>query len=88
MHDLVNRRTFSSWLFGAREQLTPEQALRCYTVNSAFASFDEHRKGRISVGYLADLTVLSDDPVTVDPQVIKDIRVLRTVVNGETVHAV
>ena len=60
----------------------PHQALSLYTTNAAYASFDEAVKGSIAPGKLADLVLLSDDPTTVDPLAIKDIKVLKTVIGG------
>ena len=60
-----------------------EQALRAYTAGSAYASHAENRKGMIAPGRLADLTVLSDDPVAVSPAGIGGIEVLATFVDGQ-----
>ena len=62
-----------------------EEALKIYTINGAYASFEENIKGSIQVGKLADLVVLGQDPVRVDPMGIKDIPVERTIVGGKTV---
>jgi predicted amidohydrolase YtcJ len=82
MHDLVNRRTSSGAAFAPEEAISGLEALRAFTLGSAFASHQEHVKGSITVGKLADLVVLSDNPATVDPGRIKDIEVLRTMVGG------
>jgi predicted amidohydrolase YtcJ len=71
----------------AEESLTLEEALRTYTLNAAYASFDESKKGTIEVGKYADLTILSDDLATVSPEKIKDITVEMVLVNGEIVYA-
>src|SRR5439155_13674084 len=83
MHDMVNQRTASGEPFNPREAITGMEALRAFTYGSAYASKQEHLKGTISVGKLADMVVLSDDPATVAPDGIKDIEVLRTMVDGE-----
>jgi predicted amidohydrolase YtcJ len=57
-----------------------------YTINGAHASFEEDRKGSIEVGKLADLVVLAQNPLGVDPWAIKDIDVEMTIVGGEIVY--
>jgi hypothetical protein len=84
--DMVNRRTDSGTPFAPEEALSAEQALRAYTWGSAYASKQEHRKGSIAAGRLADLAVLSEDPTRVDPSRIAQINVLATMVGGELRH--
>jgi predicted amidohydrolase YtcJ len=72
---------------GSRESLTVKQALETYTSNAAYASFDEDEKGTIEVGKLADFTVLSHDPFTVEPDSIRKIAVEMTVVDGKVVYS-
>jgi predicted amidohydrolase YtcJ len=57
-----------------------------YTLNGAYASFEEHIKGSIEPGKLGDLVVLGDDPLTVEPWEIRNIPVERTIIGGETVY--
>jgi predicted amidohydrolase YtcJ len=83
IHDMVNRRAASGAEFNAAEAVTPEQALRAYTWGSAYASKQEHVKGSIEPGKLADLTVLSEDPTAVSPDRIAALEVIATIVNGE-----
>jgi predicted amidohydrolase YtcJ len=66
-------------------QISAEEALRMYTLGSAYAAFEEHDKGTLEPGKLADLVVLERDPCEVPPDDIRDIRVLRTIVGGQTV---
>jgi predicted amidohydrolase YtcJ len=63
-----------------------EDALRIYTLNGAYAGFEENLKGSIEVGKLADLVVLGEDPTAIDPFGIIDIPVERTIVCGKTVY--
>jgi predicted amidohydrolase YtcJ len=68
------------------ERIDVETALRAYTVNNAWAAGEEHIKGRIVPGLLADVTVLDGDPFKVEPEAIRDIGVTLTVVGGRIVH--
>jgi hypothetical protein len=77
----VTRKSFP------QENLTVKEALRMYTVNAAYASFDENERGTIEVGKLADLTILSADPLSVPLDDIKKIRVQMTIVDGKIVYA-
>jgi predicted amidohydrolase YtcJ len=81
----VNRKTRSGVDIGPQEKLTPMEALRAYTINGAYASFEEKIKGSIEPGKLADLVILSENPCEVDPWEIRNIKVERTIIGGETV---
>ena len=83
----VSRRTRSGQLICPEEGLSVLDAIRLYTTFSAFAGFEEHIKGSIEPGKLADLIVLSDDPFKVPVDALKDIRVTTTIVGGRTVHS-
>ncbi len=69
-----------------QEALSRAEALRCATANGAYLTFDESKKGTLEVGKLADLAVLSADPLTVEQDKIADIRALMTLVGGRVVH--
>jgi predicted amidohydrolase YtcJ len=64
------------------ERIDVERALRLFTIDNARLAFEEDRKGTITPGKFADFAVLDDDPRHVDPQTIKDISVLMTIVGG------
>ena len=81
--DMVNRRTSSGAPFNPGEAITAQQALYAYTRGSAYASRQEHVKGSIAPGMLADLVVLSEDPTAVSPKRIADVAVLATIVDGQ-----
>ena len=82
----VTRIDSSGKLWGANQRVTVEEALKIYTINGAYASFEEATKGSIKAGKLADLVVLGADPTEVDPESIKDIPVEMTIVGGKTVY--
>ena len=69
------------------QRLTPEQALRSWTVEGAYAAFEEDRKGRLSPGMLADFVMLSDDVMHGDPARILKAHVKMTVLGGEVVYS-
>jgi predicted amidohydrolase YtcJ len=83
----VNRVTTSGKVLGPDERITPFEALRAITADAAWQSREEDRKGTLEAGKLADLVILSDDPLTVDPMKIKDIQVLQTVKQGVVVYS-
>lgn len=72
--------------FEPHQCITLEEALRMYTVNAAFAQFEENIKGSITPGKRADLVILAEDPYTVMPDHIKDIKIERTIVAGITTY--
>ena len=82
----VNRITTSGQVLGSEQRISPIDALRATTINSAYENFEEKERGSIEIGKWADFVVLSANPVSVDPMTIKDIKVLRTVVEGKTVY--
>lgn len=85
IHDLVNRRTASGADFGPEERITVQQALHAYSVGSAYAVHQEHEKGTLMHGMLADFVVLSDDIHVVPPDRISQISVTATITSGNVV---
>lgn len=85
IHTAVNRTTRSGRVLGASERATPLEALEAITIDGARQYGEEATKGSIEVGKLADLVILSANPLTVDPATIKDIRVEETLKDGVTV---
>ena len=65
------------------QRLTVDQALRLFTIDAAYGTFEEDVKGSLAVGKYADLVVLSDDPTTVATDSLPDVQVLVTVVGGQ-----
>lgn len=82
----VTRTTRTGRVLGEEERLLPLDALRAVTVNAAYQYFEEDRKGSIREGKLADFVLLDENPLTVEPGRIRDIRVLRTIKEGVTVY--
>lgn len=68
------------------QALTRAEALRCATINNAYLTFDEGKKGSLETGKLADLAVLSADPLSVEEIGIRDVTALMTMVGGNVVH--
>jgi predicted amidohydrolase YtcJ len=82
----VTRKTDSGLVIGPEQKVSREDALRMMTIDAAYLSFDEAKKGSIEVGKLADLAVLDDDYLTCDEDRIKAITVAATVVGGKVVY--
>jgi predicted amidohydrolase YtcJ len=70
-----------------QEKVSVEQAVKSYTINNAFASFEEKEKGSLVPGKYADFVVLSEDIFTIAPERIKEVTVLLTIVGGNIVYA-
>ncbi len=90
LYAAVTRKTLSGQPEGGwfpQEKLTVEEAIQAYTLNTAYAGFEEHMKGSLTVGKLADFVVLSDNLLTIDPDNIKDVTVRATVVGGKVVYS-
>jgi predicted amidohydrolase YtcJ len=83
----ATRKTRDGQPLGVGQRITPEEAIRVYTLGSAYASFDEHERGSIEPGKLADMVMLSDDPTTCDPESIASIETRTTMVGGKVVYS-
>ena len=68
------------------QKISVEQALKCYTANNAYAGFQENKLGILKKGMLADLVALDENIFEIAPEKIKDVKVLRTIVNGKQVY--
>jgi predicted amidohydrolase YtcJ len=81
----VNRTSRSGAIIGENERLTPYEALKAITDWSAYQHFEENEKGTLEKGKLADLVILDKNPLKVAPDTIKDIQVVETIKEGQTV---
>ena len=86
----VTRRTLDDanpdgWV--PEQKISVEQALRAYTYEGAFASFEEDKKGTLKAGMLADLVLLDRDLTEIAPNEIRDVQVLKTIVGGKVVFS-
>ncbi|MCF1191326.1 amidohydrolase [Mangrovimonas sp. AS39] len=81
----VNRVSRSGKVIGETEKLTPYEALKSITIWGAYQHFEEDRKGTLTPGKMADLVILDKNPLKVDPMKIKDIKVVKTIKEGEVV---
>jgi len=82
----VNRLTRSGRLLGADQRIAVEEALRAITIDAAWQNFEDDHKGSIATGKLADFVVLSENPLAIEPERIRDIEVLSTIVGGQAVY--
>jgi predicted amidohydrolase YtcJ len=87
----VTRRTLdgknsNGWV--PEQKISVEEAVRAYTVGSAYAEFQDTVKGSITVGKLADLVILSQDVFKIDPKEIENVKVVITIVDGRVVYEV
>ena len=85
----VTRRTLddknpNGWV--PEEKVTVEEALRAYTVNGAYAEFQEKEKGTIEVGKLADITIIDQDLTKIPPETIRDAKIVATIAGGKVVY--
>ena len=82
----TNRTSRSGEIIGKNERLTPYEALKCITDWSAYQHYEEHTKGTLEVGKLADLVILDANPLKVALDNIKDINVVETIKEGVSVY--
>ncbi len=83
IHEAVNTNyTFD----GKRQNISVAEAVRLYTVGSAYAEFQENVKGSISVGKLADIVILSQNIFEIEPEKIKETEVIMTIMDGKIVY--
>jgi hypothetical protein len=86
LQSMVTRTDITGHTWGPRQKISVEEALRVTTLNGAYASFEEHLKGSIETGKLADLVVLGRNPLVEDPMSLITIPIERTMVGGRWVY--
>lgn len=82
----VNRLSRAGKEIGTAQKISVYEALRAVTIDAAYQYFEEETKGSIAVGKRADLVILDDNPLAVEPMRIKDIKVLETIKDGKVLY--
>ena len=82
----VTRKGMTGTVYGPDEAITMEEAIRAYTALGAYLNFEEDKKGTLEEGRLADMVMLSDDLLTIDPERIMDVEVEKTWIGGSLVY--
>lgn len=80
----IDNRNPEGWV--PEQKINVSQALMAYTKNAAYSSFDENIKGTLEIGKLADFVILSEDLMVIQPNKIKDVKVLETYIGGKKVY--
>jgi predicted amidohydrolase YtcJ len=83
---MVNRKSLDGELVCPSEKISVMEALKVYTIHSAYAGLEEDIKGSIEVGKLGDFVILADNPLTAEEDQIKDIQVEMTIAGGKIVY--
>src|SRR5699024_5767681 len=86
INSIVNRQTVGGAHLGTKETLPTHDALKAYTLDAAYAGFDEEKIGSITTGKYADLIVLDQDPYAIEKKDLKNITVEQTIVEGKVVY--
>lgn len=82
LQSMVTRKDVQGRVWGERQRISIEEALTVCTINGAYASFEEHAKGSLTPGKLADFVLLDADPVTQDPEALQEINIVATYLGG------
>lgn len=85
----VNRKDYKGYPEGGwmpEQKLTVEQMLKGFTIQGAYASFEDQVKGSIEPGKIADFLILSDDPLNIDPELLRSVQVEETYLGGQCVY--
>ena len=82
----VTRQTRSGRVLGPDQRVDAATAIRALTLDAAWQYKEENSKGSLELGKLADLVILDKNPLKVDPQALRDIKVMETIKEGRTVY--
>jgi hypothetical protein len=85
IYSAVTRLTSAGTALVPEERISVEEAIKCYTINAAYANYDEDKLGSIEAGKFADFVVLSEDLFSIDTKDIKDVKVDMTVFDGDVI---
>jgi predicted amidohydrolase YtcJ len=86
IYTAVTRKGMSGKVYGAEEAVSIQEALRMYTANGPYLTFEEKTKGTLEKGKLADMIVLDKDPLTIPAEQLLNVKVDVTVINGKVVY--
>lgn len=86
IQSMVTRKDMRGRVWGPSQRISVTEAMRICTMHGAYASFEENIKGSLEAGKLADFVILEQDPHEVDPDTIKEIRIIQTVMGGLTTY--
>lgn len=85
LQSMVTREDSQGRVWGENQRISAAEAMQVCTMNGAYASFEEHDKGSLTPGKLADFVLLGQDPLTTEPSTIKDIPIVATYLDGQPV---
>ncbi len=85
LQSMVTRQDSQGRVWGENQRISAAEAMQVCTMNGAYASFEEHDKGSLTPGKLADFVLLGQDPLTTDPNALKDIPIAATYLDGQAV---
>jgi hypothetical protein len=86
IQSMVTRKDMQGRTWGPNQRITVAEAMKICTMHGAYASFEENIKGSLTPGKLADIVILENDPHEVEPDTIKDIQIIKTLLGGKVVY--
>jgi len=85
LQSMVTRQDSQGRVWGENQRISAAEAMQVCTINGAYASFEEHDKGSLTPGKLADFVLLGQDPIKTDPNALVDIPIIATYLDGQAV---